>query len=163
MHQSRTKTTLDMAQENYTLKLTTTQNAADAFSVILNVRGWWSGLHGEEFEGRSEKLNDEFTFRAGKGAHYSKQKLVELVANKRIAWLVTESHLSFLEETAEWTGSRLVFDISSKGDHTEVVFTHEGLTPEVECYDMCAPTWTLYLQNKLLPLVGDRLGANQRV
>jgi len=148
-----------MKNNNYTLTLKTDQSAEQVFTTIMNVRGWWSGLYKEEFTGASEKAGDEFTFRAGDGAHYSKQKLLELVPNKKIVWLVTDSRLSFIEKPDEWTGSKLVFNISPKHDHTEITFTHEGLTPEVECYDVCAPTWTTYLQNKLVPLITNRLGA----
>ncbi|WP_425476370.1 hypothetical protein [Paraflavitalea speifideaquila] len=49
----------------------------------------------------------------------------------------------------------MIFDITEKGGKTQLVFTHEGLTPEVECYDSCAPAWTQYLQNKLLPLINS--------
>src|SRR5690349_19841088 len=54
------KHTKDMAQKNYTLKLSTQKSPGDAFKAIINVRDWWSGLHEEEFTGSSEKLNDEF-------------------------------------------------------------------------------------------------------
>ena len=36
---------------------------------------------------------------------------------------------------------------------TQLVFTHEGLTPEIECYESCAPSWSQYLHTKLLPLI----------
>lgn len=94
-------------------------------------------------------LGDEFIFKAGDGVHYSKQKLVELVPNKKIAWLVTDSELSFLQQKDEWTGTKLIFEISTTGVNTQVKFTHEGLTPTSECYDACAPAWTQYIQNKL--------------
>ena len=67
--------------------------------------------------------------------------------------MVTDSELSFLKNTKEWIGTRIVFEISKKGSQTQLTFTHEGLVPEIECYDSCAPAWSQYLQNKLLPLI----------
>jgi hypothetical protein len=61
--------------------------------------------------------------------------------------------LSFLEQTDEWTGTKVIFEIAKKGEKTQLTFTHQGLTSEVECYDACAPAWTQYVQNKLLPLI----------
>lgn len=142
-----------MNTKSFTTTLLVNQTPEEVFKAVLNVRGWWSGYYSEEFKGGTEKLNDEFSFRAGGDVHYSKQKLVEVIPNKKIVWLVTESKLSFLEKTDEWTGTRVIFDISKKGNKTQLTFTHEGLTPEIECYNACAPAWTQYVENKLLPLI----------
>jgi hypothetical protein len=144
-----------MSKKDFTTILLVDQSPEEVFKAVINVRGWWSGYYSEQFEGSTYKLNDEFTFHAGEGAHYSKQKLVEVVPNKKIVWLITESKLSFLEQTDEWTGTKVIFDISKKGTKTQLTFTHQGLTPEVECYDACAPAWTQYVQNKLLTLIGN--------
>lgn len=142
-----------MTTSDFTLTLLTEQAPQEVFQAILNVRGWWSGYHSEEIKGDTEKLHDEFSFLAGGGLHYSKQKLVELIPDKKVVWLVTESELSFLEKKDEWTGTKLIFEILEKDGKTQLTFTHEGLAPEVECYDSCAPAWTAYVQYKLLPLI----------
>ncbi|HTF18420.1 MAG TPA: SRPBCC domain-containing protein [Chryseolinea sp.] len=144
-----------MTTTDFTLTLTTEQTPQEVFKAITNVRGWWYGYHKEEIKGGTEKLHDEFSFRAADGAHSTIQKLVEVVPNKKVVWLVTDSDLTFIEKNDEWTGTKVIFEISKKGDKTELKFTHEGLTPEVECYDSCAPSWTQYLQNKLLPLINS--------
>lgn len=125
----------------------TSHSVEDVYKTLLDVRSWWTGLFGEAIEGDSSELNDEFTFRAGNGAHYTKQKLIEAEPNKRIVWLVTESNLNFAEETDEWTGTKIRFDISNQSNKTKVVFTHEGLVPKFECYNGCAGAWTQYLEN----------------
>ena len=147
-----------MKNQNFTTTFLVDQNPEEVFNAIKNVRGWWSGLYSEEFEGETNKLNDEFTFRAGDGAHYSKQKLIELIPGKKIAWLVTDSNLNFLENKNEWTGTKIIFEISGPdsyrgGNKTQIRFTHEGLVPKVECYESCAPSWTKYLNEKLLNLI----------
>ncbi|MGB8191529.1 MAG: SRPBCC domain-containing protein, partial [Chitinophagaceae bacterium] len=78
-----------MKNKDFTTTILVEQTPADAYKAILNVRAWWSGLYGESFEGSSERLGDEFSFLAGSGAHYTKQKLVELVPNRKVVWLVT--------------------------------------------------------------------------
>ena len=152
-----------MTTSNFTLTLLTERPMEEVFQAVNNVRDWWSGYYAEEFEGNAEKLNDEFSFRAGGGAHYSKQKLIEVIPNKKVVWLITESELSFLEKKDEWTGTKVIFEISKKGDKTQLVFTHEGLAPEVECYDACAPAWTQYLRNKLLPLINTGKNVKSQV
>ncbi|KAA9034470.1 SRPBCC domain-containing protein [Ginsengibacter hankyongi] len=145
-----------MTTQDFTKTLLVRQSPKEVFNAILNVRGWWSGLYAEEINGSSYKLNDEFTFRAGDGAHYSRQKLVELIPDKKIVWLVTDSKLTFLENEREWTGSKISFEISDRGDNTEILFTHVGLVPEIECYNSCAPAWSQYLEEKLLSVINQK-------
>lgn len=142
-----------MTTTDFTFTLETEQSPEHVFKTIRDVRSWWSGLYGESFTGDSEELHDEFSFWAGDGAHYSKQRLIEVVPNKKMVWLITESELTFIEQTDEWVGTKVIFEISEKNGKTELVFTHQGLTPEVECYNSCAPGWSSYLQGKLLPLI----------
>jgi uncharacterized protein YndB with AHSA1/START domain len=142
-----------MEKSDFSVTLLSNQSPEEVFQAITDVRAWWSGFYSEEFSGNTEKLHDEFSFLAGDGVHYSKHKLIEVVPNKKVVWLVTESKLDFLEHKTEWTGTEVIFDISRKGDQTQLVFTHKGLNPESECYDACAPAWTQYLEQKLRPMI----------
>jgi uncharacterized protein YndB with AHSA1/START domain len=145
MHATKTK--------SFTHTLLTTQTPAKVFDAISNVRGWWTGYYNESFEGNTKDVGDEFIFRAGDGAHYSKHKIVEVVPNEKIVWLTTGSDFSFTEKKDEWTGTKIIFDIAEKEGKTQLTFTHEGLTEQVECYNDCAPAWTQYLDNKLAALI----------
>ncbi|MDG6990276.1 MAG: SRPBCC domain-containing protein [Nitrososphaerota archaeon] len=127
------------------------QSAEEAFGAINNVRGWWSG----EVEGATDFLGAEFTYRY-KDIHYSKQRVVEFVPGKRVTWKVLEGYLSFSKDREEWKGTRMVFDISKRGDKTKVQFTHLGLVPQVECYGACTDGWGFYIKDSLRNLI--RLG-----
>ena len=141
-----------MKNENFSTTYEVGQSPKEIFKAIINVREWWTGLFAEEIEGSSNKLNDEFTFQAGGGAHYSKQKLIELIPGKKIVWLITNSNLTFLNKKDEWTGTKLIFEISTMEGKTKVRFTHLGLVPEIECYDACSGAWNQYLEQFLSPL-----------
>ncbi len=145
-----------MTTSDFTTTLLVSQSPEEVYNSILNVREWWSGLYSEEIKGSTDRLNGEFTFRAGGGAHYSKQKLVELIPGKKVVWLVTDSKLTFIEHTNEWEGTKLCFEISKEGEKTQVRFTHLGLLPEIECYHSCSSAWKLYIQEKLLSLITNR-------
>jgi hypothetical protein len=137
-----------MSEQNYTTSFEVDQSPEEVFDAVTNVRGWWS----EDIEGATAKLNDEFIF-AVKDVHYSKIKLVDVVPDKRVVWLVTYNYLGFVKDHSEWTGTWVRFDISHKGSKTRLLFTHEGLVPEYECYDVCSTAWTNYVQMSLLPLI----------
>ena len=132
--------------KSFSYSFTSAKSPKAIFEILLNVEDWWSGFYGETIKGKSENINDEFTFLAGGGAHFTKQKLVELIPGKKITWLVTESNLTFLEDTNEWIDTKICFEIEPDGDKTKITFTHEGLEPEIECFKECSGAWTLYMQ-----------------
>lgn len=134
-----------MKNENFQYRFTTSQQPKEVFTHLLDPNNWWVGLFGETLEGKSNDIDDEFTFSAGGGAHYTKQKLVTLVVDQQITWLVTESHLSFLHDTKEWAGTKFGFTIESDHHTTTITFTHDGLHGAIECYDQCSNAWTQYM------------------
>jgi len=124
------------------------QTPEQAFKAIKNISAWWS----EGIEGSTDKLNDEFIYHY-KDIHFSKMKLIELVPNKRVVWQVLDNYFKFTEDKSEWIGTKLVFDISQKNDQTEISFTHQGLVPQYECYEVCREAWTNYINDSLRDLI----------
>jgi len=95
-------------------------------------------------------LNDEFVI-YHPNQHYSKQKLVEVVQDKKIVWLVTDSTLYWLQNNKqEWTNTKMNFELTTAGNKTTLHFTHEGLTPQRECYTICEKGWTMIIKSWLL-------------
>lgn len=118
------------------------------FKAINNVRGWWS----EEIEGNTAKLNDEFTYHY-KDVHRSKMKLIEVVPDKKVVWLVLDNYFNFTKDKTGWKDTKVSFEISEKGGKTQLVFTHIGLIPRYECYDICSDTWGNYIRGSLKNLI----------
>jgi len=108
-------------------------------------------------KGSSQKLDDEFTVRFG-DVHQSKQKLVEVIPDKKVGWLVTDSKLNFIENKNEWTNTKIVFEVAENGGKTQINFTHIGLVPEVECYTSCTKGWDYYIKGSLFKLLTDVKG-----
>jgi Activator of Hsp90 ATPase homolog 1-like protein len=125
----------------------------EVFAAINNVRGWWS----EDIEGRTDKLGAEFTYRY-RDLHHCKMQIVELAPNERVVWLVLDNGFSFTKDKTEWKGTKIIFEISRKGDKTEVCFTHLGLVPEYECYDVCSDGWSTYINGSLRALIATGRG-----
>ena len=137
-----------MKKQDYNASITVDATAQEAFKCINNVTKWWT----ENLEGRSQELNDEFTVRFG-DVHYSRQKLVEVIPDEKVVWLVTDSNLNWIKDKHEWTNTKISFEIAEKDGKTQVHFTHLGLIPEVECFDACSDAWNQYIQQSLLSLI----------
>jgi uncharacterized protein YndB with AHSA1/START domain len=142
-----------MTSQNFSTSFVVDQTPEQAFAAVTNVRGWWSG----DIEGRTDAVGEEFTYRYG-DIHYTKQRISRLDPNKKIVWQIIESHLSFIEDPEEWTGTEVVFEVVPDGDQTEVRFSHVGLVPESECYDQCTNAWGFYINNSLRRLITTGLG-----
>ena len=122
-----------MKNQSYNTSIEVPLPPKAVFAHINDVPKWWikevAGAS-TEFEGKSSNLNDEFILRHGDN-HYSKHKLIEVIPNKKIVWLVTESTLHWLQKDKhEWKNTKMIFEIARKGDKTILHFTHQGLFPE---------------------------------
>jgi hypothetical protein len=129
------------------------QSADEVFNAVNNVRGWWS----EKIDGDTNGLDQEFTYQR-KELHKCTMKIVEYVPNQKVVWLVLDNYFSFTQDQSEWTGTRIEFAISEAGGKTVLSFTHRGLIPEHECYNICFDAWTFYINESLKSLVTKGAG-----
>jgi hypothetical protein len=158
-----------MKTTDFTTTLLVDQTSKEVFDAINNVRGWWS----EEIEGSTNKLNDEFKYHF-EDIHRCQIKLIEVVPDKKVVWLVMDNYFKpgifdsathhshsnnqFANDKAEWVNTKIGFDISKKGNKTQIRFTHLGLVPEYECFEACSNGWTHYIQQSLLSLITTSKG-----
>ena len=146
-----------MKEHDYHTSIMVNATPHEAFTCINSVTKWWT----ENLGGNSQKLNDEFTVRFG-DVHYSKQRLIEVVPDKKVVWLVTDSKLNFIKDKREWTGTKISFEIAEKDNKTQVRFTHLGLVPEIECFDACSNAWSQYIHGSLFNLITTGKGQPTR-
>ncbi|SKC65502.1 SRPBCC family protein [Ohtaekwangia koreensis] len=137
-----------MQNQDFTTTLLFDQSPKEVFDAINNVSAWWS----EEVEGGTEKVNDVFTYHY-KDVHFCKMKLIEVVPETKVVWLVLDNHFSFTIDKSEWKNTEVSFEISRKNDKTQLRFTHIGLVPDYECYDVCKEGWSNYINGSLRDLI----------
>lgn len=140
--------------QSFTATLLVDQTPKEVFNAINNVRGWWS----EEIEGNTDKLNSEFRYHY-KDVHICKMKIVEFVPDKKVVWQVLDNYFNFIKDKSEWIGTKICFEISKKDNQTQLYFTHQGLVPQYECYDICKEAWGNYINNSLRGLIETGKGS----
>jgi hypothetical protein len=153
-----------MNTQDFTATIIADQTPEEIFNSINNVRGWWS----EEIEGSTTKLNDVFDYHF-EDIHRCRLKIVEFVPNEKVVWLVMDNYFKpgifenasvrsrikdrLSNDKAEWTDTKISFEITEKDNKTQVRFTHLGLVPEYECFEVCSNGWNHYIRQSLFSLI----------
>ena len=134
-----------MEKKNFHKTITVNASAGEAIKKICNIPEWW----GITFTGSAEKQNDKFTVKMS-GDSFFNFTVTELIPGKRVVWLVIDCNMPWYSDKKEWANTKIIFDVTENNGITDLKFTHEGLTPEVECYKDCAPGWTHWIKTSLL-------------
>lgn len=138
-------------EKSFTVTIELNKSPELVFKGINDISKWWGG---RDLTGNNIKLNDEFIINHP-GAHYSKQRVVEIIPNKKVVWLVTDSTLNWLKKNQhEWTNTRLIFVLTSDDTKTSLHFTHEGLLPQLECYERVSQGWNTVIKDYLFNYIG---------
>jgi hypothetical protein len=138
----------EMDNKSFTTALVVDQTAKEVFNAINNVRGWWS----EDVKGITDKLHEEFSYHY-EDIHRAKIRIVEFVPDQKVVWHVVDNYFNFTKDKNEWTDTKIIFEIEKKGKKTQLRFTHLGLVPSYECYEICNDAWTNYIQGSLHKLI----------
>lgn len=144
---------MSQSNESFSTSISVSQLPNVVFAAVLDPRAWWS----QDIKGSTKIEGDEFEFEV-KDVHYSKQRLIEVIPDERVVWLVTDANMTFIEDHDEWKNTKIVFDISRNGNETVLTFTHEGLVPAIACYKACMPAWTEYIKHSLKQLIETGIG-----
>jgi len=90
-------------------------------------------------------------------------KLIEVIPHKKVVWVVVDNYFNFTEDKSEWKGTKIIFEFSKKGEKSEIRFTHLGLVPEYECFNVCSNAWGSYINGSLRSLITtDKGHPNQK-
>jgi hypothetical protein len=136
----------------YTTALVLCATPEDVHAAVTNPRGWW----GESVTGASHGVGDEFTFEVS-GVHWSRLRVAEC-GPTRIAWDVVDARIEYVEDHAEWVGTRIVFALEPVPEGTRLSFQHDGLMPDLACYDSCSLAWASLIHDSLRRLVTEGRG-----
>ncbi|SMC27936.1 Uncharacterized conserved protein YndB, AHSA1/START domain [Andreprevotia lacus DSM 23236] len=112
-----------------------------ALTTADGLRGWWTADCDV-----ATGVGGELRFRFG--AHYKHMRIEKLDPAREVRWRCTVAHLAVdtLKRHDEWVGTELSFRLTGLDDgRTRLDFEHIGLTPTLECYDLCSGGWDHFL------------------
>lgn len=133
-----------MENKNFTRSISVNMPAEEVIKKVGNVTDWW----GITFNGNSHKLNDTFVVKMG-GESFFNFTITELDPHKKLVWSVTDCHMPWFTDKKEWAGTKIIFELSENNKTTTLNFTHQGLTPQVECYKDCEFGWNHWITHSL--------------
>jgi hypothetical protein len=143
-----TKKIKTMKEKDFSTTFLVDQTPGEVFTAINNPRGWWS----ECIEGVTDQLNSIYIYHY-KDVHRCRIRVIELVPGQKVVWHVLDNYFNFVKDESEWKDTKMIFEITRKGTRTEVSFTHQGLVPQYECYDVCNEAWTHFIKDSLRGLI----------
>jgi hypothetical protein len=141
-----------MEKQNYHSSITVNTDAKKVFENISRVSSWWAA----GFEGQAKNPGELFTVRFGET--FVSFRIVETIPGKKIVWQVIDCNLHWLSDKKEWNHTKINWDISQRGDKTQIDFTHIGLVPGIECYNDCKKGWDFFIQESLFKLITEGKG-----
>lgn len=130
--------------DDYYAELTLDRPPHEVYSAVNRVRDWWMA----DILGTNDHVGEEFSYHVA-GKHYCKMRVTELVPDRKIVWTVVESEMTFVADANEWVGTALTFEFVPTATGTELRFTHVGLVPQIECFDICFSAWQHYIGESL--------------
>ncbi|BAP30683.1 activator of Hsp90 ATPase 1 family protein [Chryseobacterium sp. StRB126] len=128
---------------NYTKTIEVKVAASKAYDALARqIQLWWT----EMFEGASERTGDVFTIRFGADI-YKTMRVEEAIPDTKMIWDVEDSLIALpeLKNQTEWIGTTIVWEIEQNRENTRIKVTHLGLSPDIECYDICSNGWEQFL------------------
>jgi len=142
-----------MSDASYTTAFSVDRAPDQVFAAINDVQGWWM----TKVDGDNRAVGDEFSYTVP-GIHFCRMRVTELVPGEKVVWTVIDNQMGFIEDQSEWKGTEIRFELAARGDGTEVRFTHAGLVPTYECFDICRNAWTFYVGESLRSLAATGEG-----
>lgn len=98
------------------------------------------------------KIGDTAKFGFSDKFGYWTFKATELTPSRIVLDCVDALHIheGFPKEIeTEWLGTRLIWTIRPEGSGSTIELHHEGLTPDLYCYDICATGWDMFFVSSL--------------
>jgi hypothetical protein len=146
-----------MTPDNYKRTIQSSATMQEAYGALTTgIALWWTSE-----AGKFEKIGDvaKFGF-SGKNGYWTFKAIA--LEPDRIEWQCVEAlHIHEgkpKEIETEWLGTRTIWSIAESDGGTEIQLEHQGLTPDLLCYDICEAGWDMFFVNSLKAFLDTGIG-----
>ncbi|MEO1031701.1 MAG: SRPBCC domain-containing protein [Bacteroidota bacterium] len=127
----------NLSHLDYQQQIKVTSTAETAFKALTeNIHLWWS-----KTSASLQKQGGQFTIHFENGYWWT-FKILEFTPHSELIWKCIDGEPEF---NREWIGHVLHWSITQDGDQTLIDFHQVGLTPELQCYEVCSKTWDKFI------------------
>jgi hypothetical protein len=133
--------------DSYQRKITVKADPEYVFRVLTKEIGsWWTNSDKE-----ISAVNDVVTFRFDP-TYWTMRVDQYLPGQLLILDCIEANHIdgklpSIIRE--EWLGTKLIWRLEKPQDQTIITFIHDGLNPQLTCFEICQAGWDYFFVNSL--------------
>ncbi|SFA95445.1 Activator of Hsp90 ATPase homolog 1-like protein [Poseidonocella pacifica] len=110
---------------------------------------WWT----QSVDGSLTKVGDKVTARFPPDYGYWTFEATSFQRPYRIEMACIDAHHKVEGQPEkidqEWLGTKVVWSINKVGDNTEIRMVHDGLTPTLNCWEICLDGWNQFFKGSL--------------
>ena len=133
---------------NYHKQIEVSSTAKTVFNALTDeINLWWSNTSNS-----LQKEGGQFTIHFENGYWWT-FKILEFTPNHDIVWKCIDGEPDF---NKEWIGHILHWEIIEDNSKTIIKFHQVGLSPKIECYEVCSTTWDMFITDRLKKHVETR-------
>ncbi|GAA0465538.1 hypothetical protein GCM10009096_02680 [Parasphingorhabdus litoris] len=147
-----------MTSQNYKRIITVEADARKAYwALTQGMHKWWTTP-----DAPMVTVGDRSTFSFPPGNGYWTFEATILNPNQCVEMICVDAlhlHEGMPKEIeTEWLDTRVRWDIHSKGDNTEIAIEHQGLIPQLHCYEICEAGWDMFFVESLKAYLNTGIG-----
>lgn len=121
--------------------------AESVFAAVADPGAWWcAGAPAVGDQGAELRLDWSAT-------DFVVLRVDELEPPRAMRWTCVAQHDRNLPRADEWVGTSIAFRLAPEAGGTRLEVVHEGLTPQLECFEACDRGWDFFLRRSLRALV----------
>ncbi|TGV02821.1 SRPBCC family protein [Flavivirga rizhaonensis] len=132
---------IDRHIKNYKKQLKVNVSSKQVFCALNEgLHSWWGKISNSEF-----KAGGQFTIQF-ENDYWWTFKIIEYTPNQELVWKCIDGEPDF---NKEWIGHVLHWEIEDLNGKSLINFNQVGLTPNIDCYEVCSTTWDRFITNSL--------------